>query len=85
MEGCLPLGKGFSQYVHHHVVCRTINQLEDSILSDFANKMISLVDMFGLRSVVVVFNESDCSLIVAKEGNRCFKGREEFEKKSTKP
>jgi hypothetical protein len=84
MEGCLPLGKGFSQYVRCHVVCRTINQLEGTILSDFANKMISLVDVFGPRSVVVVFNESERGLIVAKEGNRSFKGREKFEKKSTK-
>ena len=54
-------------------------------MSNFANKMISLVDVFGPRSVVVVFNESERGLIVTKEGNRSFKGREKFEKKSTKP
>ena len=41
--------------------------------------------MFGSRSVIVIFNKSERSLVVAKEGGRCFKGGEKLKEKSSKP
>ena len=49
------------------------------------NKMIALVDVLGPRSIIVVFNELECSLVVTKENGGYFKGREKFEKKLSKP
>jgi hypothetical protein len=65
VKSCLPLGKGLGQYICCHVVCRAVHQLECSVLSDFSDKVITFVNVFDLRSIVVVFNESKHGLIVA--------------------
>ncbi len=49
------------------------------------NKMIALVNVLGLRLIIVVFNEPEHGLVVTKENGGCFKGREKFKKKSSKP
>ena len=54
-------------------------------MCDFTNKMIALVDVLGPHSIIVVFNEPEHGLVVTKENGGCFKGREKFEKKSSKP
>ncbi len=48
-------------------------------MSDFSNEVITFVDMFGPHLIVVIFNESERGLVVAKERGRSFKGGKEFE------
>src|SRR6266571_8186195 len=58
MIGCLPLGKGFSQYVRGHVIRRTIHKVKRTACRNLSNKVISQVDMFGARMIIVVRHKS---------------------------
>src|SRR6266702_2498135 len=82
---CLPLGKGFSQYVCSHVIHQTIHKVKCTAYHNLSNKVISQVNMFGVGMVIVICHKSKCGLIVAIKSCWHIEIREEFEYEFAKP
>ena len=56
---CLWAWKGFREGIGCHVVGRTVNELERSIVNDEANEMVVYVDVLGVSMIVAIGGDGD--------------------------
>jgi len=66
VEVNLPSGQRLGKDISNHIICRAVDKIERASFHNMVNEVVSDVDVFCARVVVVCGGENKCGLVVAK-------------------
>jgi len=66
VEVNLPSGQRLGKDISNHIICRTVDKIKRAGFHNMANEVVSDVDVFCVRVVVVGGGENECGLVVAE-------------------